>query len=108
MFTKYKSVKLTKHAKQRFKERLNINVDHINELKLDIKAVDVSPFICTDGTYKDYVAINVNDVTTLLPIDPTSGNVLTVLPEYFDGMEKGKQSKWLKDRFNEANLFFYS
>ena len=107
MFTKYKSVKLSKHAKQRFKERLNINVDHVNELKLDINAFDVEPFYNTDGTYKDYVAINVNDVTTLLPIDPTSGVVLTVLPEYFDGMEKDKQPKWMKDKFAQANMFFY-
>ena len=105
MFTKYKSVKLSKHAKQRFKERLKMNVDHVNELKLDINAFDVEPFYQKDGTRVDYVALNINDVTTLLPI--VNGIVLTVIPEYFDGMEKDKQKKWFKDKFAQANLFFY-
>ena len=106
MFTKYKSVKLSKHAKQRFKERLKINVDHVNELKLDINAFDVEPFYQTDGTRIDYVALNINDMTTLLPI--VNGHVLTVLPEFFEVAEKEKKyPTWMKDKFAQANLFFY-
>ena len=105
MFTKYKSVKLTKHAKERFKERLNINVDHIDELKLDINAIDLESFTNDDGIKIDYVAIKINDMTTILPI--CENRVTTVLPEFSETYDDMNKKAFMKKRFNEANMFFY-
>ena len=105
MFTKYKSVILSKHAKERFKERFDINVDDIKELKLDTNAIDLESYTHSDGTKIDYVAIKVKDMTTILPI---SDNVLlTVLPE-FSKKYKDPNKKWfMQQRFDQANMFFY-